>query len=496
MVWHRLHPEAIRLVSLVPGIGHRIRDRQQDSNRSGPIGGLVTGFGKLARQFDDLNLADRGGTLELRQDLESVIRIRIELPKYEALRLATVLVDSEEITDLNRQVTVTASSILAEHRPAWNQRLLFDPDNTATAVHTKKQHRPWLEIAFDGPVHVARIFLRNVEEVNSPDVRGIQISACRADRGWKTIYDGWRRERVFVRAVERRCARWTDRRQTVTGSTRTGGAEDGSAEGMNAAAGLSPGSAADLAKILTHIQLRDYSTVRGDLDRTVLNAEQTAQFKSLVNQRLARRELEWSSHGIKKTFRFWSAQEKQDYLGFTVDVVRCLRELNDNVCLGFGTVLGLVRDHDLIPHDDDADVIIGFEPTQAASLSEGRRLISECLQDHGYHVTKNRIAHHWVTPPGGGVKLDAFAGIFEQNSISWYPGKRGVLTRQMVFPPTYIERLGQSCPIPREPERYLEQIYGTDWRIPDPYFHHRYEDVRPGYEDLRTPEGLPTEAMI
>lgn len=256
--------------------------------------------------------------------------------------------------------------------------------------------------------------------------------------------------------------------------------------------GLSTDSIADLTKILTQIHLRDYATARGDLDRAALTASQTAEFKSLVNERLAEREVEWSSHGIKRTFRFWSQQEKQDYLAFTVDVVRCLQDLNDNVCLGFGTVLGLIRDHDLIAHDDDADVIIGFEPSQAATLGQGRELISECLQDHGYRVTKNRIAHHWVTPPDGGVKLDAFAGIFEGDSISWYPGKRGVLTRQMVFPAISIERLGQTCPIPREPERYLEQIYG-DWRTPDPYFHHRYQDVRPGYDDLRGPVDSPAE---
>jgi hypothetical protein len=233
------------------------------------------------------------------------------------------------------------------------------------------------------------------------------------------------------------------------------------------------------------MQLGDYGDIEADLRRVDMAPEQKSRFRTLVNERIAGRKREWTLHGIKRTFRFWPEQEKQDYVGFAVDVVRCLQELNANVSLGFGTVLGLVREQDLIPHDDDADVLIGFEPEQASTLNEGRELIKQCLQDHGYIVSKNRVSCYWVESPGINRKLDAFAGIFEAGTISWYPGKRGALTRDMVFPPIYIERFGHSCPIPREPERYLEQIYGPDWKTPSPHFRHDKAEIKAQYDDLR-----------
>lgn len=447
---------------------------------------LVTGFVKQARRYADLDFAGRGGTLELRQHRRSVIGVRLELWAVESLRLASVVVDAEGLTDLSQQARVTASSIIGPYRQVWHQRLVFDPANTATAVHTKKQQRPWLEIAFDHPVDVTRIFVRNVDDVDSARARGIQVLTCDADRGWTTIYDGLRRERAFARAVEQRQARWIARRSSSGSTGRRSGREPSSGHADTPTRALPGQTIADLARILTQIHLRDDESIRKDLSSLDLSADDKAAFKDRVNRWLAGQQREWNTHGISRTFRFWSEQEKQDYVGFAADVARSLRDLTDNVCFGFGSVLAVVRDHDLIPHDDDADVIVGFEPGQAPTLADGRRLIRECLADHGYTVTaKNRFAHHFVWRPTGGQKLDAFAGIFEGDDIAWYPGRRAALTRDMVFPPTYQTLLGHPCPVPRQPEMYLERIYGPNWQLPERYFRHRWEEARREYQDIR-----------
>lgn len=445
---------------------------------------LFAQFVKVANQFKDLNFADPSGTIQLRQRIPSVTCVRIELPKTEYLHLSNVLIEADGISDVRHEAVVRASSTLPAYSQLLEQGVLLDPANTQTALHTKKEDRPWLEIVFDRPVDVTRVFVRNVsDQQTSSRARGLQILVREQGAWWTTIYDGWLRERAFVRAVERQQRRQAlaRRARSRVGRMFSGGQAASDADSTAGTEDRIPG----LARILTAAQLGDYATVPRELRRAGVSPAEESRFRDVVNERIARREVEWSIHGIERTFRFWSKQEKQDYIGFAADVVECLRELNDNVCFGFGTVLGIVRDHQLIPHDYDADVIIGFEPDQASTLREGRALIRECLVGHGYTVSKKRVAHHFVTRPEGGPKLDVFAGVFEQDMIAWFPARRGGLTRQMMFPPQYVSFLDRSCPIPREPEQYLEQIYGPGWRTPDPTFGHAWTVNRRGYSDIR-----------
>jgi phosphorylcholine metabolism protein LicD len=165
-----------------------------------------------------------------------------------------------------------------------------------------------------------------------------------------------------------------------------------------------------------------------------------------------------------------------------MELVSDLRELNDNVCLGFGSVLSVVRDHDLIPHDDDLDVLIGFEPDQAAKITDAIELIESFLREKGYTVSGRPTAHRLVTKPGQ-TKVDVFVGIFEGDSISWYPGRHGVLRREMIFPAREVPFLGTDCAVPANPEMYLQLVYGPSWSTPDPNFHH---NPQPGaYAALR-----------
>jgi hypothetical protein len=92
----------------------------------------------------------------------------------------------------------------------------------------------------------------------------------------------------------------------------------------------------------------------------------------------------------------------------------------------------------------------------------------------GYEVTGGFAAHRHVRRPGR-KRVDVFVGIFEGETVSWYPGARGRLTREIVFPPGTATLLGVTCTIPARPDVYLERLYGEGWRVPDPYFSHRWD---------------------
>jgi hypothetical protein len=435
--------------------------------------------------FPDLGFVEAGGILQLRRPIPEVSCLRVVVPRTEPLQLVSVLVDADGIDDLVRHTTRTMNGGSKEAQQRLQDGLLFDPDNMAPAVQTARQKHPWLEIEFDHPVTLRRILLRNIcDEQMHRWNRGIQVLVRTGNGCWTTIYDGVERERAFVRAVEQRYAGQTLPQRAGVKLGGLVGRQMRADPASSVADAISIDRGADLAKLLTAIHLGDYANAETDLHRVDLTTENESLFRALVNAQIAGRRREWSLHGIKRTFRFWPEQEKQDYVGFAVEVARSLQELNENVSLGFGTVLGLVRDQDLIAHDDDADVIIGFEPEQASTLNEGRELIKQCLKDHRYIVSKDRVSHYWVESPGINRKLDVFPGIFEGDDISWFPGKRGVLTRQMMFPAINIDRFGHSCPVPREPERYLEEIYGPNWKTPNENFRHQKSHIKSQYRDI------------
>jgi hypothetical protein len=222
-------------------------------------------------------------------------------------------------------------------------------------------------------------------------------------------------------------------------------------------------------------------TVRGEYVRAhrklarVTDDAGRRRLRDLLNERLLPdRGLEWTAHGPKRPFRRWSEAERVDYVGDGAMVIDALRSLTPDVCLGFGSVLAVVRDHALIPHDDDLDIIIGFEPSMATTIDDALGLIEGHLRPQGFEVAGSFATHRHVRRPGR-KPVDVFVGIAEGDAISWYPGPRGGLTREVVFPPQTAELLGVACPIPARPEVYLERLYGPGWRVPDPGFSHRWD---------------------
>lgn len=426
--------------------------------------------------FRDFRFLEPSGVLKLKPQTPDVIRVRLELPSVEPLHLASVLLSGDGLDDPASVTERTASSSWGRYGELLGQGLLFDRDNRKTAFHTKREPRPWLELSFTRPVRLDRIVLRNRPDMLSVRARGIQVLVQTVDGTWATVYDGIAREREFVAAAERAYAGLI--RGTGSGSIigdRAGALTRRLLRRGSPEPSPTVGRLGGLARVLAAIVIRDYQGIIRDVDRLGLTADEASDLRTMVNQRLlSGRELEWTSHGIRRSFRFWSQKEQRNYVGFAVGVIDALRAVNENVCLGFGSVLSVVRDHELMPHDDDLDIIIGFEREQAPTLAAANALVTRELSARGYSVTGRMTAHRWVSRRGHPHKVDVFVGLFEGDTISWYPGKRGALTREMMFPPESRPFLGHECRVPRRSEEYLEQVYGPGWRVPDVNFRHSW----------------------
>ncbi len=309
--------------------------------------------------------------------------------------------------------------------------------------------RAWVEWNWTEPVRTTAVALQNVDSSESHLAAGIRVAVRVADGTWHTVLDtrarfaSWRAER----AVEL-SARFPDDPQLVR-----------------------------LDDLLLGVVNGEYGKARQGVQKQtpVVPPERIAAMRLAANpDLLAARQREWTAHGIQRSFRFWTEDEKRAYVRYAVDVARDLESLTPNVCFGFGAALAVVRENDLIPHDDDLDLIVAFEPHEAGNLPEALARVAEHLTPLGYAVSGEFFAHRHVRSPGRGKKVDVFVGLIEGDEVSWHPSPRSMLHRADVFPVSTGSVFGIDVPLPAEPEVYLASQYGPEWRIPDPNFKHNW----------------------
>ncbi len=398
-----------------------------------------------ADRFRDLGYLAPDGLLDLAVDERGVRTIRLELPEGQALQLQSIGIDVAGEGDIRGMAEIRASSWQGDPPGDTTVARLLDIDRpSGTVIQTGRDRPAWVEVRLSRGIHLRRVRIRTVADETARHGRGLRV---RAQTRWRarTIYDG--------------AAQWDAWAKLVAAGRR-----DAAGDGLTLA----------LLETLDLTVRGEYGKAHRRLAANVPDEQDRWWFRDAVNEvLLPARGLEWTVHGPQRPFRNWSAEERVDYVRDSAAVTEALQLLTPNTCFGFGSVLAVVRDRALIPHDDDIDLIVGFEPGEAPTLAAALARIEEHLRGQGYEVTGAFAAHRHVRRPGR-KKTDVFVGLFEGETVSWYPGARGGLTRSIVFPPRTAELLGVPCPIPAQPEVYLERLYGPGWRVPDPHFSHAW----------------------
>jgi GT2 family glycosyltransferase/SAM-dependent methyltransferase len=143
--------------------------------------------------------------------------------------------------------------------------------------------------------------------------------------------------------------------------------------------------------------------------------------------------------------------------------------------LSNGTLLGCMREHDFIAHDNDMDLGIWASTPDhsrivAAFEAKGFRL----MEEYGEPGHGHEFAFETPRTMEGRTKLDLFFYTPETDNC-WMPLWVGSEMRKMVFPP--LTRLvtasfcGTEFPIPANWKEFLIAQYGPTWATKDPGYH-------------------------
>lgn len=184
--------------------------------------------------------------------------------------------------------------------------------------------------------------------------------------------------------------------------------------------------------------------------------------------------LEFSlSHGLNRTFRFWTEPEKVNYVAFASNVLRAL-QARGNVCfLGYGALLGLVRSGDLIPQDDDLDLVVVIDRF-SDDLFEIMAFLETELSAINLDVFGDFPTHRKVTDQSGSNILDVFIALRDEYGIHFNPGRCSLLPVGSIIPTQEVVFFESAVSVPANLIVYLKSMYGDSWRIPQNHFGHTW----------------------
>ena len=148
-----------------------------------------------------------------------------------------------------------------------------------------------------------------------------------------------------------------------------------------------------------------------------------------------------------------------------LEVKQVLDELGVVFYLEEGTCLGAIREHGIIPWDDDVDLasVFGLHGLTEKAVDG----IVAKFREHGF-VTKIVHRSHAIYVPAlkSGTRVDWHGRWIVDGSTFHYPGVR--IPAGLFTDLKEIDFLGEKFHVPNPPEDFLRMKYGPDWMTPKP----------------------------
>jgi phosphorylcholine metabolism protein LicD/GT2 family glycosyltransferase len=164
-------------------------------------------------------------------------------------------------------------------------------------------------------------------------------------------------------------------------------------------------------------------------------------------------------------FKEWTKKDKDDLIINFKKLEKIFNDLGYDIILHGGTLLGAIRDKDLILEDNDIDFIILHKSNTQQKIKKEIIEIDDCFHHKKslcgyYHFLGNN--HYFI----GNQHFDGWHGWIEDDKLYVFYHIYGELNTDDVFPLQEISLRGQSFKIPNCPHKLLDLLYTKNWRTP------------------------------
>jgi SAM-dependent methyltransferase len=177
---------------------------------------------------------------------------------------------------------------------------------------------------------------------------------------------------------------------------------------------------------------------------------------------------------LTRSFESTPEETKQEILEATQVVLRELRErCGVEAYLGYGALLGAVREGGMIAHDSDTDLCYFSHHSDPVDIIRETYRIERELKGLGWDVLRMSGADLkvvWPLSDGRRIHIDVFASFVIGGELYILGEKRGRFDLDDLLPLGTVTLDGHEFAAPRNPEAMLVYLYGEGWRVPDPGF--------------------------
>lgn len=153
-------------------------------------------------------------------------------------------------------------------------------------------------------------------------------------------------------------------------------------------------------------------------------------------------------------------------------VLSFLQEQGFNAFIVGGTLLGAIRDGEILPHDDDADLAYLSTHSDPADLVLENHRLHRLLLNRGFRVIRHSWSHLQVLSDDAEADyyVDIFTAFYKSGAFHEPIHVRTTGMDDAILPLSERQLHGVTLAAPRDPEAWLEACYGPSWRTPDPAF--------------------------
>lgn len=371
--------------------------------------------------------------------------VRLSLQTKKSFHLDTIEIYNKNGVNVAKNKSTIISSCYGDDKKYNGQGALEGKKNGGSNFHTKNEQSPWLIIDLNTVRNLDKVVVYNRSGEYAARANSLMIEVSRDLKNWHCIFDNWGAVKSFN----------DNQRSPVVDALLFAAIREGS-------------HANKLIKKL----------------RADGQTEAALLLHSTINELVKDKGVALGPHGFMKTFELSSPERINKIMSSLSKVMKLLTdEFGVKAFVSSGTLLGIVRDGKLIPHDDDVDICyISQFDTEPEILEERQRMV-EFLQSKGYHLRHSGIAHYWCTTPEG-INLDIFTGFVEGEYCSMNPLERKGVSKSDVLPLQEKVVNGHIMLLPANPDALLKLNYGESWRVPDPLWSFNWSKSKKQYSFL------------